>query len=119
MTVLYAGKDLIELFQSQDTGLNRPDIYKQMFDSIEEFHLRVGRPHGDIKLDNFVYCEKTSIVRLIDYQTGAHTDSCRSINHHLTFKQMPKDDFESLGYTMLHSLLGNQLWFKNKKLIAE
>lgn len=83
-----------------------------MFLAVEEFHARVGRAHGDVKLDNFLYCRHTNTVRLIDYQPGAYTNHFRSIEHHETYKSTPAGDFESLGYAVLHSLIGEQFIFK-------
>ena len=49
-----------------------------MFFAIEEFNLLVGRPHGDLSLNNIVIDSKRS-VKLIDYEVGMYNNQFASI----------------------------------------
>lgn len=83
-----------------------------MFLAIEEYHLRTGLIHGDIKLENFLYDGVT--VRLIDYEQSGYTPKYASIVHHQGKALSHKCDFESLGYAVLYSIVGDDLWFGPK-----
>ena len=60
------GTDLFVTFTNDPIPLNLVDIYRGMFLAVEQYHLRIGRVHGDLKLENFLL--KDNKVILIDYE---------------------------------------------------